>query len=266
MISTLLVRDVLYTAGSLLQDVSPQQFVHFKERQLVDFANDAQAALAKFLPASCARLDAIKLVPGTRQSIENIPAANCKPGDGSTPTVPILGNLLLGIACNMGADGLTRGRVVRMVARKDLDARDPDWHLASKAGTSVRHYAFDPATPRYFYVDPPVPASPAVWLEASFTAQPIKIPNTGSEGAEIYKWDGSNATTLSVADEFKDDVVNYVVARANLMDVEWADANKATVFANLFLGSLNAKVAALTGNNPNLKQLPFAPQPIGAAK
>ena len=50
-----------------------------------------------------------------------------------------------------------------------------------------------------------------------------------------------------------------------MKDAEWADGNKATYFANLFLGSLNAKVQVLTGTNPNLKRLPMAPEPIGAA-
>jgi hypothetical protein len=70
---------------------------------------------------------------------------------------------------------------------------------------------------------------------------------------------------IQVRDEFIDDLVNYVVARANMKDAEWADANKAQFFQSMFLGSLNAKVAAITGSNPNLKRLPFAPEPIGAA-
>ena len=44
-----------------------------------------------------------------------------------------------------------------------------------------------------------------------------------------------------------------------------ADANKAALDTGLFTSSLNAKVAVITGHNPNLKQLPLAPEPLPAA-
>ena len=68
-----------------------------------------------------------------------------------------------------------------------------------------------------------------------------------------------------MSDEYIDDLVNYIVARANMKPVEWADGNKAAYFTSLFTGSLNAKVVAVTGNNPNLTRLPFAPEPVGRA-
>lgn len=265
MASTVLVKDVLYRAGVLLQDVVPQ-FVHYPEHEMVDFLNDAQVAVTKFLPAACSRLDAIKLKVGSRQSIDTIAAVDCKPGDGSTPAVPIYGNQLLDIARNMGIDGLTAGRAIRGISRKDMDGQNPSWHTAANAAGVITLFMYDPVTPRYFYVFPPVPSSPVVWVEAAYNAQPLKIPNTGTVGSELYLIGGGSTTTISVADEYIDDLVNYTVARANMKDVEWADGNKAVMFTNMFLGSLNAKVAALTGSNPNLKQLPFAPEPIGQAK
>lgn len=261
---TILVREALRRVSKLLQDISPQ-FIKYPEQEAVDALNDAHLAIAKFLPSAASRNDAIKLRPGTLQSIETIAFADCKPGDGSTPTQNILGVGLLGITRNMGADGLTPGRVVRIVDQEMLDLQDPDWHLASRAKTAIQCFTFNPLLPLYFSVTPPVHASTAVWAQVQYNAQPLRIPNTGAPSSELYLADGTNAETIKIRDEFIDDLVNYVVARANMKEAEWADGNKATYFTNLFLGSLNAKVAASTGTNPNLKRLPFAPEPIGQA-
>lgn len=263
MASTIRVREALWRVASLLQDVSPQ-FTRWPETELVQWLNDAQLAIHKFLPAACSRVDAIRLVPGTRQSIESIPAANCIPGDGSTPSAPILGTQLLEIIRNMGANGSTAGKSVRLIPREVLDSQKPTWHSVS--GTEVAQYTYNPATPRYFYVSPGVPASPAQWVEIAYLAQPIPIPNTGTPGAELYLFAGANNTMLSIADEYIDDLVNYVVARAYMKNADFAGNGQAAGnFTSLFVNSLNAKVTALTGSNPNLKRLPFAPEPIGAA-
>lgn len=264
MASTVLVKEVLRRVAVLLQDASPQ-FQRWTEREQVDWLNDAQVAITKFLPAACSRIDAIKLKPGTRQSIETIAGVDCKPGDGSTPGQPIYGTQVLDVIRNMGADGATPGRAIRAVDRDILDSQSPDWHTVAKP--YVSSYMYDPRMPRYFYVTPGVQASGGnVWAEVAYTAQPLRIDNSAATGSEQYRFDGTSTATISIADEHIDDLVNYVVARANMKDAEWADGNKASAFSQLFVSSLNAKVTALTGNNPNLTRLPFAPEPLGAAK
>ena len=261
---TILVRECLRRVSKLLHDISPQ-FVLYPEQEAVDSLNDAHLAIAKFLPSSASRNDVVKLRPGTLQTIETIQAADCKPGDGSTPNQPIYGVSLIGVTRNMGADGLTPGRVIRLIDRRKLDDQDPDWHLAARAKTVVQCITFDPLLPLYFSVTPPVHASTAVWVQASYNAQPLRIPNTGTPSNELYLADGASTETIKVRDEFIDELVFYTAARAHMKDAEWADGNKATYFTNLWLASMNAKVAAVTGSNPNLKRLPFAPEPIGAA-
>lgn len=260
---TVLMREVLWRASTMLQDTKPQFYRHL-ERDMVDAVNDGQVAITKFLPSACSRVDSVRLVPGTKQSIQAIPAAFCKPGDGTTPAVPIIGTQLLDVIRNMGADGLTPGRTIRLIPGKTQDAQDRDWHTS--VGTSIKTYVYDPATPRYFWVYPGVHASTQVWADLSYTAQPLKIPYTGTEEAPQYAWDGASTQTITIADEHLDDLVNYTVARMLYKPSEWADAQKGDAFAAMFTGSLNAKVAALTGNNPNIRHLPMAsgqtgPQP-----
>lgn len=265
MVATVKVKDVLHRVSVLLQD-DATQFTRWPEHELVEWLNDGQVAITKFLPAACSRIDVVKLKPGTRQSIETIAAADCKPGDGTTPGVPIYGTQLLDVIRNMGVDGLTPGKAIRIVPRDVKDSQTPMWHTDPNTAGVVSQFTHDPRMPRYYYAIPPVPATPVVWAEIAYTAQPLAIPNTAAAGSEAYKWtDNTSVATIGVADEFVDDLVNYVVARANMKPVNWADNNKAVAFTNLFTGSLNAKVSALTGNNPNLRQLPFAPQPIGEA-
>lgn len=265
MAGTILVREALRRASNLLNDLTPAQFQRHAERDCVDFLNDAAMAIVKFLPTAGSRLDAVKLKPGTRQSIESIAAADCKPGDGSTPAAPILGINLLRLTRNMGADGLTPGRAIRIVDQKMLDAQAPDWHAASNAKTVVSAFTHDPALPRYFFVSPPVHATTPVWAELAYNAQPLKVPAGGAPGSEVYLASGSNAAVIPLPDEYIDDLVNYIVARAKMQNTEWGDPVGAQFFAGLFMGSLSGKVATVSGTNPNIKRLPFAPAPIGAA-
>ena len=263
MTGTVLVREVLWRASVVLNDSAPQ-FQRWNERELVDWLNDGQMAITKYLPAACSRIDSIKLRPGTLQSIETIAPADCKPGDGSTPSQPIKGIQFLRAICNTGADGATPGMAVRVVKAEILDSQSPDWHSIAK--TVVRSFVYDPLTPRYFHVTPGAHASTPVWLRVAYIAQPALIPNTGTTESPLYAREGSSALPIGISDEYVDDLVNYIVSRANMKDVEWADGNKAQSFAALFMSSLNAKIAVITGTNPNLQQLPFAPTPLAQAK
>ncbi len=262
--TTALVKDVLWRVSVQLLDTAPQ-FARFSERECVHFLNDAQVAVNKFVPSAAARLDAVKLVPGTRQSIASIPAASCKPADGSTPAVPILGTQFLSPRRNMGTNGTTPGRAIRMVDRDTLDAADPLWH--TRTGAAVKEVVFDPQTPLMFYVSPGVPADTDVWIEQAYNAMPVPIPNTATVDANgvhatgVYGNAQTSTQTITVSDEHVDDLVNYVIARCNMKDSKYADPAKAVAHANLFTGSINAKVTAMTGVNPNLRYLPGVTSP-----
>jgi hypothetical protein len=255
--STVLVKDVLWRAGVLLMDTSPQ-WTRYAEQQLCAWLDDAQMALAKFVPSACARIDAIKLAAGSRQSIDKVLSTDIKPGDGSTAAT-VYGLELLDIVRDMGADGLTVGNVIRRAERAGLDAAVPNWHTLTATVASCYHY--DPRMPKAFYVSPPLKA--ARWVEVAWCVAPKATP-FGAVGSELYSISGSATTTIQVGDEHADDCVNYIVARANMAPNEWADAQKGAAFSSAFLNSLNARVAALTGSNPNLRVLPFAPD-IGRA-
>lgn len=251
MSASTLVKDVLYRVSVQLHDISPQ-FTRWTQRELIAALNDGCKAIAKYLPSSCSRVDAIKLSPGTKQSIDLILAANVLPGDGST-AANVAGNYLQSVVRNMGSNGSTPGNAVRIADREVLDVNAPDWH--TKTGSTVSQYMFDPRNPKTFYVSPGVPASPNVWVEVSFLADPVEVSASGS-----YGMDGTDTTAIPIDDKYTDDLVNYILARAYMKDAEFAtNAQQAAAAAQMFLGSINAQVTALTGVNPNLRALPFNP-------
>lgn len=251
MAATEKVKDVVWRVSVLLQDTAPQ-FQRWPEREIVHWLNDAQVSITKYLPLACSRVISMKLRAGTLQSIASIAAADAKLEDGSAPSAPIAGVQFLNPRRNMGSTGSTPGRAIRMVERDVLDSQDPDWH--TRTATAVSSVVYDPMTPRNFSVTPGVTGT--VWMQLALTAAPTAIPNTAPIGSEAYLVDGGSTVTISVDDEFVPELVDYVVARANLKDVKYADKAAADLHTQRFLASLNAKVTAVTGTNPNLTVLP----------
>lgn len=261
---TVLVKEVLWRASSMLQDIAPQYNLH-TEREMVDWLNDGQMAITTFMPSACSRVDHVRLKPGTKQSIELLAALDVKVGGGAVATQPIQGVQLVGLINNQGADGATPGDAIPdpPTERRVLDLNRPNWH--SSTGQKVRQYVYDPRTPRHFWVEPGVP-SDRLWVQMAFIAQPDRIPAGGAPGAEIYAYGGGSAATISIGDENVADLVNYICARACLKQAEGSqDDVKFGQYSGMFVNSINARVTAITGTNPNLKRLPFAPEPAGAA-
>lgn len=266
MAATTLVRDVLASVTSQLQDDAPQ-FVRWAEIDLTNALQDGQQAIVTFLPAACADFFSIKLRPGTLQQIDTLATTDVKTPAGVAPAATLYGNALLDLICLMGADGLTVGRALRRVNRDLLDLHSPDWHR--QTAVTPREWTFDPQTPQHFFINPGIPASGAIWARAQLAMNPAKITPGAVRGATA-RYDaagtGAGATDkISLDDEYREPLVNYIVARANLMDQDFANAGKAQAFTGLFMSWLNAKITAITGNNPNLKALPFAPTPLARA-
>jgi hypothetical protein len=255
--ATTRVRDFLWSVCTTLQDISPQ-YQRWTERELVVYTNYGQLAIFKFLPQAGSATDAIRLRPGSLQDFSVVTAGDIRPGDGSSPTEK-RGFALMGMTRNMGADGQTPGRVVRVGDRYTLDTNDPDWH--TRSGTVVREFIFDPKFPRRAYVNPPVPASPAVWVEVEWMVEPSKIPDGGAPNAPVYAFDGSSTTLLGIADQNVEDLHNYVVAMALLKGSKNVqNVPKAQLHGQAFTTSINAQAEIVTGVNPNLKALPFIDQ------
>lgn len=254
---TILVRECLRQASDVLTDLNPQ-FRRWSQAFMVLALNSGCKAVAKYLPLSSARVDVVKLKPGSRQSIDSIASADVIPGEGGAAwTMQSFG--LQRLIRNMGDDGVTPGRPIPVVGREALDALDPDWMTREIDGEDgIFEYTFDPQDPTTFMINPGVPSGEAWWVELSHLRAPKPILAPG--GGVDYGHAGSNATALPVADEYFDDVLHYLLACCYTKDAEFpGSAALAAHFTNLFLAAINAKATVMTGVNPNLKLLPFNP-------
>ena len=258
MASTLLVRNLLWQVSTLLEDATPQ-FTRWQEEELVRGLNLARRAICKYLPSANSKVAALRLSSGTLQSIDTIAPANIKFQDGTSPAAAVLGEHLLSLVRNMGADGSTPGRAIRLIDREDLDAVDPGWHL--RAGSVVRNYLYDPMTPKAFWVSPGVEGD--VWVQGAIALTPDETVITTP--GQFAKNGASNAT-IGLDDKFEDDLIAYLVGWASGKDSKYADPAKRVEYSNRFVSSINAQVQTATGVNPNLTRLPFSGEPVGAAR
>ncbi len=250
MAATILVKDLFYRVSAALSDLSPQ-FTRWTQKDLVGYYNDGARAIAKLMPSAVTRMDAIKLEPGTRQSLESIPSTRIIPGDGS-PAAQIQCNQLIDVVCLMGEDGLEPGNALRLFDRNMMDLVVPSW--VSVTGTP-REYAVDNRMPKTFWVYPGVPADETWWVRCMLLADPVPLPESGD-----YSATGTNTTKISLDDINLDDLQNYMMAKAHLRDAEYAaGAQLAQVYSAAFINSMNGRVKALTGTSPNLQTLPNAP-------
>lgn len=258
MTSTVLVRDLIVGVQSTLQDSTPA-FRRWPEIELIRHANYGRMALAKFLPTVSSRTDAVKLAAGTRQSLSRVLAANIKPGDGST-AADTDGIAFMRALRNMGTDGLTPGSAIRgPVDRYTKDAFTPTW--ASAAGAEVLEIVFNKDVPLSFSVSPGVTNG---WIEIEWMANPTPLPGGGAPAAEKYIVGGAEASrVLGIPDQYAEDLHNYIVAVALLKGSKnTANVPKAQLHASLFMQSINAQAQAISGQNPNMKALPFVNEAV----
>lgn len=226
------VQSVIDRVQTVLQDTTGVRWPVVDE--LVLWVNDAQREIALLKPDASAANETVTLVAGTKQSI---------PDDG---------NRLLKAVRNMSAaSGGTGKRSVRLVNREVLDAQTPDWHDPSVTGDAahtavVKHYLYDEANPRNFYVYPGVQGS--AYLEIIYSGNPESV---------------ALADNLSIPDIFANAILNYVLYMAYMKDAEFAgNAQRASTHFQLFSASVTGKgtVDALT--NPNMERRQAAP-PVG---
>jgi hypothetical protein len=223
------VQSVIDRVQTVLQDTTGVRWPI--EAELVLWVNDAQREIALLKPDASAANETVTLVAGTKQAI---------PDDG---------NRLLKVVRNMSAaSGGTGKRSVRLVNREVLDAQTPDWHDPDVGGDAahasvVKHYLYDEANPRNFYVYPGVKGN--AFLEIIYSANPSVVDQDGN---------------LSIPDIFANAVLNYVLYMAYMKDAEFAGNNqRASTHYQLFTASVNGKGAVDAITNPNMERRPDAP-------
>lgn len=123
----------------------------------LQFLNDAQRAVVIVRPDANPVTLAVQLAQGTRQ---NLPQGGLR---------------LLDATRNMGSTGTAAGDAVRLSDRQTTDAANRSWHTANPS-VKVREVLYDERKdPTKYWVTPPVPSTPAVYLEIIFSKSPTDV-------------------------------------------------------------------------------------------
>lgn len=211
--ATVTVASVIDKVATLLQDAT---HIRWTEDELLGWLNDGQREIVFYKPNSFVKNVAVQMATGTKQSL---------PADGVQ---------LIDVVRNMGTNGSTPGRAVRITIREILDSQVPNWHAATPE-TTVKHYMYSVQDPKNYYVYPP---------------------NTGTGFVEIvYGAAPTNATlasTITLDDIYQTVLVDYMLYRAYSKDTEFAaDAARATQHQTAYLSALTGKAKVEVVANPN---------------
>lgn len=202
------------------------------DAELLGYISDGQRTMVTISPSLTATRIAHPLLQGSRQRI------------------PTDGYMLLDIPRNMGVDGVTPGRAVRIIKRDLLDALKPSWHGAATTPTA-QNFLYDPLDPVTFHVYPPSDGQGKV--ELLYSRMPAEVTSLTDE--------------ITTPETFQTGLFYYVMFRACAKDSDFAAGQSLaqswfTLFNN-FMGV--GRTSDLT-ESPNQGLAPADPNTRGAAK
>jgi len=191
--------------------------VRWTRAELLSWLNDGMRQIVVIQPSASSTTVSKQLVAGTRQ------------------TIPADGWLLLSIYRNMGTNGTTPGRAIRIISREILDGFNPNWHT-DKAAAEVRNYIYTDQDQTAFYIYPP---------------------NTGTQYIELnYSVQLADLTAetqpIPIFDIFQSSLVDYILYRACSKDAEYAPGLQlAQGYLATFVSAIQGKTDAEVTNEPS---------------
>ncbi len=166
----MLARPIVTQVAGELNDPT---FVTWSEDDHISFINSARRQVILMRPDAYSVVESIQLTAGS--SKHSLPAGRLR---------------LLDVIRNMGSDGNTPGRAIRMIDRGSQDLYNRNWHKSDKAKTVIREVVYNDKYPRTFYTDPPAHATTNVYIEAAMSALPADIEDLDTDDIlipEIYE-------------------------------------------------------------------------------
>lgn len=213
--STITAASIITKAQIVLQDTAGERW---SDTELLDWLNDGQREVVLYKPNSCVKNIAVKLAEGTKQSL---------PPDAVQ---------LMDVPRNMGVNGSTPGRAIRIAMRETLDSQAPNWHFSTPS-PAVKHFMYSMLDPKTFYVYPPQPASNQGYVELIYGASP---------------GDATLSSVISLDDIYQSILLDYTLFRAYLKDTEFAaDPGRAGTHQAAYMSALSGKAKVEIGVNPN---------------
>ena len=214
---TLLASSILARANEIAQD---EAAVTWREDQGLEWLNDAQRAVAIVRPDSSVLSGPMLLVAGTEQKIS--------------------GHRLMAVTHNLGDDGSTPGRAIRLVERGVKDDHDPNWHTETP-GTVIKEYIYDERVPDTFHTSPPVAAGQSVYIHVDQSVTPADVAAVGNP--------------ITLADNYGPALIEWVIYRFFSRDAEEVpDLQRAAAHFQAFFNILGQKIQFDLAISPKVRQ------------
>jgi hypothetical protein len=226
-------KAIIDEAATILNDES---FTYWSSTFHLRSLNDGQLQIALLKPDASITAKAYKLVEGVRQTL---PDGSVSFQDPAAATLPA-GVKLLRVIMNMGTTGLVPGRSPSIIDMDMLSATKPNWP-AETAAAVVKHFMYDEKDPKVFWVSPPQPSSSQGYVLVNYNSLPVDV---ASYSADAY---------ISLADEYRPALFNWLMFKAYTRDTDEAHANRALMYHDAFLQSLNLRAQIEKAEDPNYK-------------
>jgi hypothetical protein len=214
-----------FTANDLIIDAAEVYgdtgYARVTETVWIKYLNAGIRSLILVRPDAGAQAEALQLAAGIKQ---DLPADSLR---------------LLDIPRNMGADGLTAGKVITPVARKHIDYSNLLWP-AGAGETAVDNFSYNKETPLIFYVTPPVSSTIDVYVEFQSSKLPTAVTAPGD--------------ALGVNDIFFDPLVQYMLYKAFVADDEDVEFQKGMTFMQNFFNLLQVEMTSASAAGPEKKE------------
>lgn len=228
-------RDVFEKAGILLNDTGELSTRRWPLAELCGWLNDGLKAIVIQKPSASAVNVSLPLVRGTLQTI---------PGGYVSILRPVR---------NVRAERSDRQprKTISVVSEEQLSNLNPAWHdeYSVRYGQQVKHFVFDEANPRAFYVYPGNDGTGAI--EAVLCAEPKLIqPKDGVNPTDLAAYE----VEIPFEDIYSGILLDYVLYRARSKDAqESGNATRAALHYQQFANALGIKINVEANTSPNAK-------------
>lgn len=236
-------RDVFEKAGILLNDTGELSVRRWPLAELCGWLNDGMKAIVIQKPSATAVNVSLSLVRGTLQTIPKGYVSILRP------------------VRNVRAERSDRQprKTISVVPDEQLSSLNPAWHdeYSVRYMQQVKHFVFDEANPRAFYVYPGNDGTGAI--EAVLCAEPQEIkPINGLNPEDLAAYE----VEIPLEDIYSGVLLDYVLYRARSKDAQEAgNATRAALHYQQFANALGIKINVEANTSPNAK----SGSPQGAA-
>jgi len=208
---TTTVQSLLKSAQTALSDLTG---ITWPATELATYLNDGQRQLVIVRPDAGAT------------------TASFVPAAGARQVLPAGAVVLMDIPRNTAGTK----KAIRKVDQAMLDAFNPDWQSMTGV-TEIIHFSYDPREPNVFMLYPPA-AGAGASVELIYSAMPADV---ATPGGAAY----STATgNISVADQWAEALLNYVLARAYAKDGETLNAQLSQTYMGTFAALIGVQLTS----------------------